>query len=364
MLHLVLSLDYELFGNGSGDVRSVMVEPTARVLKACDRHGVKLSIMFEMAEYLAIKDAWDRGLLAMPYDPAKVIEEQMLDAVDGGHDVQLHIHPQWFGAVVRDGVWHLNMEQYRLADLPNGYGTLQDAQSILGAMGTCKGALETMIRARRPNYRCRVFRAGAFLVQPSELIVRAMRETGIVVDSSVVKGLVAEAPYQVDFRHAPTHRNWWEVDGTDVAVRGVEGVVEVPVYSFRAPYLVNFMPAKLRAALKRRRLENRDQHSHVNSMRSTPSLREVFKKIVSSHAHTLDFCKLSAGKMSRIIRREHAIDPNGALVLIGHSKDFFNDKEFESFLKKVSELEGVRISTFDELVSQITDRQVRGDHVT
>lgn len=356
MLHLVLSLDYELFGNGSGDVRSVVVEPTARILETCDRHGVKMSIMFEMAEYLAISGAWEDGLLPESYNPARAMEEQILDAVGRGHDVQLHIHPQWLGAVLRDRVWYLNMEQYRIADLPNGYGSADDPLSILGAMSICKNALEEIVNKRRPEYRCRVFRAGGFLVQPSKLIVEAMVESGIVVDSSVVKGLVRTAPYEVDFRHAFAHRNWWRANVADVASRESDGLglVELPIYSYRAPYAWNFRPAKLRAALQRRKLERKDDHSRVNAMRSTPRPWEVFRKLFSSHAHTLDFCKLSAATMHKIVKREQASDPDGVLVLIGHSKDFGDERELDRFLGKVSQLEGVRVSTFDELVPQVT----------
>lgn len=358
MLHLVLSVDYELFGNGAGDVRSVVVEPTARILETCERYGAKVSIMFEMAEYLALKEAANAGLLELSYDPARAMEEQVLGAVDRGHDVQLHIHPQWLGAVLHKGVWHLKMEQYRIADLPNGYGTLDDPQSILGAMNICKNALEEMVTRRRPEYRCRVFRAGGFLVQPSELVVQAMLETGIAVDSSVVKGFLREAPFAVDFRHAEGHRNWWLGNPKDLAVsgNGGAGVVECPVYSFRAPYVMNFRPAKLRAALQRRRVEKNDQHFRVNSLRSTPGLWEIVRKSVSKHVHTLDFCKLPAATMLRIVERERAANPEGVLVLIGHSKDFDNERGLDSFLRKVRKLEGVQISTFDEMVPRFIDR--------
>ena len=363
MLDLVLSLDYEVFGNGAGDVRSVVIEPTARILDICDRHGAKLSIMFEMAEYLAMKEAYALGKLGTHYDPAREMEEQVLEAVARGHDVQLHIHPQWLGAEFHDGVWHLKMEQYRIADLPGGYGSSEDPQSILGAMSLCKDSLETMIRKRRPDYRCRVFRAGGFLVQPSQAVVDAMVETGIMVDSSVVKGLAREAPYQVDFRQAEGHRDWWVADRDDVSVRGSNGsaVLECPVYSFRGPYLLNFMPAKLWAAIKRKKVEKRDPNSRVNAVQSTPGLLEVARKVFGSHVHTLDFCKLSAAKMSRIVAREQAQKPHGTLVFIGHSKDFWNDEELDGFLRKLCRLPGARVCTFDELLSRVAEGPTSDD---
>ena len=51
MIPLILSLDYEIFGNGAGDVIRDVIEPTQRMLRICDRHGAKMTIMFEVGEY-------------------------------------------------------------------------------------------------------------------------------------------------------------------------------------------------------------------------------------------------------------------------------------------------------------------------
>ena len=193
--------------------------------------------------------------------------------------------------------------------------------------------------------------------------VDAMVETGIMVDSSVVKGLAREAPYQVDFRQAEGHRDWWVADRDDVSVRGSNGsaVLECPVYSFRGPYLLNFMPAKLWAAIKRKKVEKRDPNSRVNAVQSTPGLLEVARKVFGSHVHTLDFCKLSAAKMSRIVAREQAQKPHGTLVFIGHSKDFWNDEELDGFLRKLCRLPGARVCTFDELLSRVAEGPTSDD---
>jgi hypothetical protein len=62
-VHLVLSLDYEMFGNGAGDVMRDVIQPTARLLRICDSHGAKLSILFEVGEYWAMKNAEEAGSL-------------------------------------------------------------------------------------------------------------------------------------------------------------------------------------------------------------------------------------------------------------------------------------------------------------
>ena len=47
MINIILTLDYEIFGNGAGDIIRNVVEPTDRILNICDRYGAKMTIMFK-----------------------------------------------------------------------------------------------------------------------------------------------------------------------------------------------------------------------------------------------------------------------------------------------------------------------------
>ena len=103
LIDLVLSFDYELFGNGSGDVRGDMIGPAERLLTICDRYGAKVSFMLEVGEYWAMKRAEQEGSLRLDYSPSREIEQQVRDAVQHGHDVQLHLHPD-DAALVRESL--------------------------------------------------------------------------------------------------------------------------------------------------------------------------------------------------------------------------------------------------------------------
>ena len=92
-MRMILTLDYEIFGNGAGDVRRDVIEPTNRILDICDRHDARLTIMFEVAEYWAFQQ-YDRQLQEhLGYSPCSQMKAQVLDAIRRGHDVQLHLHP-------------------------------------------------------------------------------------------------------------------------------------------------------------------------------------------------------------------------------------------------------------------------------
>lgn len=57
--------------------------------------GVKLTFFAEMMEYLWLK--------RNDVETALMFEEQWRELVALGHDIQLHIHPAWIGAVYKDG---------------------------------------------------------------------------------------------------------------------------------------------------------------------------------------------------------------------------------------------------------------------
>ena len=151
MIDLILSLDYEIFGNGAGDVMRDVVGPTRRLLDICDRHGAKMTIMFEVGEYWAFEQCAGRLQEVLAYCPAQEMREQALDAIQRGHDVQLHLHPQWIGARYEAGVWQLRNEYWRLADLPAGLGSKDEATSIVGALHAGKQTVVRALMPRRPG---------------------------------------------------------------------------------------------------------------------------------------------------------------------------------------------------------------------
>lgn len=42
------TLDYELMGNGDGDVYDLMINPTDKFLKICDKYNIKSTIFLKL----------------------------------------------------------------------------------------------------------------------------------------------------------------------------------------------------------------------------------------------------------------------------------------------------------------------------
>lgn len=377
MIQLVLSLDYEVFGNGSGDVRRDMIEPTRRLLTLCDRYGAKVTIFWQVAEYWAMQEAETGGGLSLGYSPAREIEEQVQQAASHGHDVQLHLHPWWIGAAFRDGGWRLRPEYQRISDLPNGLGCAGDLFSIVGALHRGKCTLEAMIRPIRRDYECLVYRAAMFWGQPSHDLIRGLRKAGLWADSSVIGGLHEVAPVPTDYRQAPSAAGCWWTSAADIAQAGPKGeaIIEFPVYSRLRPYVCNFKWTKLCTTIKRRLVEraNTGGHGMMEARRSADSPAQVLRKLATWQPVKYDFCKLSAGDMIRGLRRvmrndaTTGGDPGTPVVMLGHSKDFWNDAHVETFLRFVRDecAAGVRFSTLGELTTRIRERDalLKGDSV-
>jgi len=355
LIYLILSLDYEIFGSGAGDVMRDIIQPTDRLLNICDKHGAKMSIMFEVGEYWAFERYDSRLRKDLGYSPCEQMKRQAIDAIQRGYDVQLHLHPQWIGARYDKGVWQLCNSYWRLADLPAGLGSKSQITSITGALHAGKETLENMIKPVRADYECVCLRAGAFYAQPSRNIISAMKKVGLRADSSVVKGYKADAPFEVDYSQAIIEKRCWWTSGTELIMEGKAGenVLELPVSCRMEPYWKNFKMTKLRTTIKRGKIENASSVNQKTdgSISSVPKYHTVLRNLIKKHVNTFDFCKLSSNDMLDRIR-EHVKLSEQPVVVIGHSKDFFNDRGFDRFLARVKHNKQVVFQSLSEFIEK------------
>jgi len=367
----VLSLDYEVFGNGSGDVRRDMVEPTQRLLALCNEYGAKLSIMLEVGAYWAMSEAERAGLLDLGYSPTRQVEEQIRQAARDGHDVQLHLHPWWIGAGFAGGRWQLHPEYRQITDLPHGVGSEGDPLSILGVLYEGKRTLEDMVHPVRPEYECLVYRAAMFWGQPSERLITGLKRVGLRADSSVVSGLYEASPVPTDYRNAPSSAGYWWTSAEDIGQSGRKGehIIEFPIYSKTQTYLCNFKWTKLHASLKRSLVErvNVRGHGMMQARNSSRPLRQILKELGTVYAFKYDFCKLGAADMIRWLRRlirddrRRGDQMDTPLVMLGHSKDFWNDRNLDRFLGYVKTACSTEVcfSTLGELTRMIVNQDAQ-----
>ena len=222
-LGLILSNDWELFGNGTGDYFRDQHRPLEELLGVAEQHGARITVMAEVGQQLAHRR------IASAHSPASDVAEAwdaiLRDVIRRGSDVQLHLHPQWLDAAFSNGSWQLNYDKWAISSL--------SGVKMESALSEGKCYLEDLLWAVDADYRCVAFRAGAYCLMPSDKVVPALVKVGLLCDTSVTKGLVDIGFY--DFREAHSRVLPWFVDGTDVRFSGKDrcGLLEIPICSLQ-----------------------------------------------------------------------------------------------------------------------------------
>ncbi|HEX3716453.1 MAG TPA: hypothetical protein VH595_00665 [Verrucomicrobiae bacterium] len=348
MRYLILSVDYEIFGNGSGDVRQHVIEPTDRLARICEKQNVPLTVFFEVEEYLAFMRHAGQLKRDLGYDPAALIAKQIISLIGKGHDVQLHLHPEWHGACYQEGQWLLNPTKKNV-------DSLFDSQSEVDAyIESRKGVIEDLAAKAGSSQKVNVYRAGAFSAQPGRKLLAALANNGFCIDSSVVRGLFS-ADRGYDYRLAPDAKGPWRVR-EDVAREEAEGPLwEFPIYSVMGRRFNQLTFRTLRAKFSKNipKVKQKEMVAQLNLNPSNPF--KILRFLWQPVPIKLDFHNMNARKMLRWI--DIAPKPeNGqcdALVFIGHTKEHIDDRPLEQLLSKLADNPEVKVISFWDLAHQM-----------
>lgn len=217
-LGLILSNDWEIYGDGSGDYFEIQHRPLEQLLAAADEFGAKVAVFAEVGQQFAHRKY--SGQYHWAEEIASAWEEIVCRTLQTGHDVQLHWHPQWLDAHYADSTWQLNYDHWAISSLP--------VDKMFAAISRGKLYLESLLQPVESSYQCHSFRAGAYCIEPSQTVVEVLQRAGIQCDSSVTQGLFV--PGQYDFRDADSHVIPWKVGSEGVKYRADDGcIIEMPI---------------------------------------------------------------------------------------------------------------------------------------
>jgi hypothetical protein len=235
---LIISNDWELYGDGSGDYFEIQHKPLKQLLHTVREHGAKLTVMAEVAQQwahmrLTQQETWAREIV-------EAWECMLKETIRQQSDAQLHIHPQWLNAKYKNSQWHVDYDNWSIASL--------DPEIITTTLGKAKNYLENLLKPIDPHYECISFRAGSYCIQPSEMVIKSLLEVGFVCDTSVIKGKYHPPFY--DYRNAFSHCIPWFASAKDIMHKsdGQNGLLEVPVCSqefIETPFLKKTLPTRL-----------------------------------------------------------------------------------------------------------------------
>ncbi len=344
MIYILLHDDWEIYGDGSGDPEALMFEPARRILDVCDRYGANYTFYAEVGQQLHMLNApegkWRRY--------ANTWETILKDAVARGHDVQLHLHPQWIGAKLVNGTWKLDHSKWNTGQLP--FDVLDEW------IGKGVQYLQNLLKPINPDYDVLSYRAGGWMCQPSTNLYKALKKHGVICDVSVMKGRYKkfEDGGYIDFRHAPSRFEPWEVDPNDFANhKEGSGFWELPVYSetSRLPhplYLLSrsFAPLYYYNIFKKRK-QQKGSGSYSPKVINTTKEKDYYGSFGYMHyKHLLSFIHV-------VKKHQPASSKDKYLILLTHSKSFLDYGNFESLLKIITSDPEVFFSTTQDYCEKL-----------
>ncbi len=364
-IHLALVDDWELSGNGSGDVHRLQFEPLRRLVSIYERLGIRGSFNAEVMQQLTFRqNQKDHEKLKTWADEW---DDVVRDTFRNGHDIQLHIHPQWQNAEYIDGRWNLTSDWSIL-----NYS--RDAAHQMLVRG--KEYLENLLKDIKPSYRCVSFRSGAWCIAPSPHMLELLVNLGIVFDMSIVAGVKYDTR-NIKLDYTACEEDFLPYYPVMTDARRVshkqEPIICVPTNCFYASRRQVFRQHLEKVGSKvKSKISPRAEVS--NNGRSVEAYGEQWAQIDGSLAkriyrkgivpylkgkHTIsDLAQLDYAVMmemlSSIRKRARASGLTDVpVVLENHTKDLHNFSDLERFLENAASSPDIKFVTLTELAHDL-----------
>ena len=315
MIECIFTIDYEIYGNGSGSLRDLVYEPAEKLKTIFEKYGSRFVTFVEAAELEMIE--------ANCADPAlDLIKCQLRDLYSKGFELGLHLHPQWYNGHYENGEWSLDYNEYNLCILP------QDRinQLIKRSIGYLRRLLQ------RSDFTPISFRAGNWLLQPTQAVARVLVEHGIKIDSSVYKGGL-QHHHNLDYRRAQKNAYYWPFS-EDVNVPDPNGqLLELPTYTKMVPFWELFTSKRM--SLQQKGASNyQSRTKQLSRFKDFARFRQPLK---------LDFCRLTIHQLISMLDKEIREDKENPdlyrpIVAIGHTKDLIDFGVIEAVLSHLQSL--------------------------
>jgi hypothetical protein len=329
VIDFVFTLDYEIYGNGTGTLKDLVYEPGEQLKEIFHKWDARFVAFVEVAEFEKI-DA--RGADSS----IDLVKRQIRSFHEDGFEIALHLHPQWCNARYDQGRWLLDHSEYNLCTLPQ----TRIAEIIERSLNYLRQVVG------QSNFTPLSFRAGNWLFQPTKTAASILAEKGIRVDSSVFKGGL-QHNHGLDYRRALNNAYYWSFS-SDVNEPDATGQwIEVPIYTeMVSPWR---MATRKRLAFGNRfGLANGNAQGRLNRIRDFLRFRYPLK---------LDFCRMTLNEltamMGRLIREDRR-NPElyRPLVAIGHTKDLIDPGTVDAFLRFLH-ANGITVSTFETIYPKL-----------
>jgi hypothetical protein len=189
-IYLSLTHDWELRGDGSGNIEEIQFAPMRRLLEIYEKFGARTTFLPDVLQQVTFRNL--EGTHPELKPAADAWDEHAIEAFRQGHDLQLHLHSQWSDAKYESGRWSLRGEWSLLK---------YDREQTLSMLAESKSYLENLLQRVNHDYHCVAFRASALALAPSGYLLSTLADLGIQIDVSMAAGLfLNNQTLQLDYR--------------------------------------------------------------------------------------------------------------------------------------------------------------------
>jgi hypothetical protein len=328
MIECIFTIDYEIYGNGEGSLRDLIYEPTWKIKEIFDQAGVKIVVFVEAVELEKLEASGTDSAI-------NDVKRQVQELYRQGHEIALHLHPQWCNARYHHGKWELDYSEYNLCVLPEK----RVAEIVGRSISYLRNALATS------DFTPLSFRAGNWLFQPTKTAANVLANQGIKIDSSVFKGGL-QHQHKLDYRGAAKNGYFWKFydDVNTPDSRGA--LVEIPIYT-------RIVPFWKMATMKRVGLQQKGSSAARTVLHRLSRLLDMAR---FWHPLKFDFCRMTINELTCMVDtviKEDKKNPTifKPLVAIGHTKDLVDFKTVELFISYLKN-RGISIATFQDVYAR------------
>ena len=360
-IHLALTHDWELRGDGSGDIEQIQFAPLRRLLEIYAKFGARTTILPDVMQQLAFRRSEKAHPELKPLGDSW--DQHLREAFLQHHDIQLHLHPRWLNAHYENGRWH-----------PQGDWSLLNYERDAAAamLAGSKQYLETLLQPIDSSYRCLAFRSGALAAAPSAHLFESLASLGIELDVSIAGGVfINNRNLQLDYRNCeetllPFYPRM--EDARKVSDKP-EPIVCVPLNHF---YGSRRTVTRQNISLAWREVRHRrsaGRYANESSARLQPTSSRfelVYEKLllplVRQKHFVSDTGRLNYPLMREMIDsiRQRARDSGLTklpIVLTNHPKDIRDWPAIERFVGEAAQAEDITFITLSEMARKFQSRE-------
>lgn len=330
-----LTYDYELFtGDVCGSVGNCLTTPVSEIAQLLEQYNAKATFFVDASFLYRLNEM--RHLYPSLQNQWFLITENIKYLNAKGHDIELHIHPQWYYSTFNGIQWIMDLKHFKLSDM--------DRQQVDICVAKSKKLLEMII-----GHTVHAFRGGGYSIQELDNYKDFFIKHELFIDSTVLAGMKYKSENQsYDYSDIP-NKSVYRFD-SDITKEDEYGrVLELPITTYyvnRLGYL-NHLLFQKRNAVILKRVGDGKAIVPMNNSFMTRTVRVMRRDNYISAS----FDDANANLIQKIFDRQY--NENKDLVVISHPKlhSQFSQVKMREFLANA--FDKTEFLTVQQLINKI-----------